>query len=59
MKIKFDKDHIDKFNKARLFLLLSGYISDSENEKIIARLQKAANKAGVELKRTLIVGGSW
>ena len=44
-----NESHIDRFNKARSFLYISGYITDAENEKVKVRFKKKAEQSGITL----------
>jgi hypothetical protein len=44
-----NEDHIRRFNEARTFLYLAGYVTDTENENIKQRFMKVAAKKGVTL----------
>ena len=44
-----DEKYIERFNKARSFLYVSGYLTESENDKVIKRFKKRAKQKGIEL----------
>jgi len=44
-----NEDHINRFNDARTFLYLAGYLTDTENQKVKQRFMAAAERKGVKL----------
>ena len=50
-------EYIEKFNRARAWLFLNGYLTEGENRKVAQRFEKEAKKQGTELITKSICSG--